>query len=114
MNESKRERYIRLLSGILKEKDITEVSLTRDAAREIVELLEEFTWTPVEEKNPEIDMTYSHSDSYLVTYESGGIDVASYRNVNLFWTDHIVDPYWWGAQYCKVKAWMKLPKEYEE
>ena len=40
MTESKRERYIRLLSGILKEKDITEVSLTRDAAREIVELLQ--------------------------------------------------------------------------
>ena len=71
-------------------------------------------WIPVTDHNPEIDMSYPHSEHYLVTYDNGEIDVARWSNVNPFWTDHVTEPRWWGAQYCKVIAWMPLPGPYGE
>lgn len=70
-------------------------------------------WIPVEERNPEIDMSYPHSECYLVTYEDGALDVARWSNVNPFWTDHVTEPRWWGQQFCKVVAWMPLPEPWK-
>ena len=82
-----------------------------DAIRELQDAQK---WIPVEEQNPEIDMSYPHSVCYLVTYEGGTLDVARWSNVNPFWTDHVTEPRWWGQQFCKVVAWMPLPEPYRE
>lgn len=79
-----------------------------------VPTIEPQQWIPVEEQNPEIDMSYPHSECYLVTYEGGTLDVARWSNVNPFWTDHVTEPRWWGQQFCKVVAWMPLPPSYRE
>lgn len=71
-------------------------------------------WIPCEERLPEIDMTYPHHDDYLVQYDSGGMDVASWSNVNRFWTNHVTEPYWNCAQFQTVVAWMLLPELYRE
>lgn len=71
-------------------------------------------WIPVEDRSPEIDMSYPHSDSYLVWY--GGWDIpaiVSYSNVNRFWTDHVTDPHWNAAPFCKVIAWRPLPPDFK-
>lgn len=71
-------------------------------------------WISVEDRSPEIDMSYPHSDSYLVWY--GGWDIpaiASYSNVNRFWTDHVTDPYWNVAPFYKVIAWRPLPPDFK-
>ena len=70
-------------------------------------------WIPCDDSNPNIDMSFPHSDAYLVTYDSGGMDVAWWSNVNPFWTDHVTEPRWNGVQFAKVIAWMPLPKPYE-
>lgn len=71
-------------------------------------------WIPCSERLPEIDMSHPHHEDYLVQYDSGGIDVASWSNVNWFWTDHVTEPYWNCVQFAKVIAWMPLPESYKE
>ena len=71
-------------------------------------------WIPCSERLPEIDMSYSHGDMYLVQYESGDMDVAQWSNANLFWALHVTEPYWICAPYTKVIAWMPLPEPYQE
>ena len=70
-------------------------------------------WIPCEERSPKIDMSYPHHDDYLVQYDSGNMDVASWSNVNRFWTDHVTEPYWNCVQFAKVVAWMPLPKPWK-
>ena len=70
-------------------------------------------WIPCEERTPKIDMSYPHHEDYLVQYESGGMDVASWSNVNRFWTDHVTEPYWNCVQFAKVVAWMPLPEPWK-
>ena len=71
-------------------------------------------WTSCDDSNPNIDMSFPHSDVYLVTYDSGEMDVARWSNVNPFWTDHVTEPRWWGVQFANVIAWMPLPKPFKE
>ena len=71
-------------------------------------------WIPVTERLPEIDMAYPHHDDYLVQYCSGNMDVASWSNVNPFWTDHVTSPHWNCVQFATVVAWMPLPEPCEE
>lgn len=70
-------------------------------------------WIPMTERSPKIDMSYPHHEDYLVQYDSGNMDVASWSNVNRFWTDHVTEPYWNCVQFAKVVAWMPLPEPYE-
>ena len=70
-------------------------------------------WIPCEERTPKIDMSYPHHEDYLVQYESGDMDVASWSNVNRFWTDHVTEPYWNCVQFAKVVAWMPLPEPWK-
>ena len=70
-------------------------------------------WIPVPDRLPEIDMTFPHSERYLVQYEDGDMDVASWSNVNWFWTDHVTEPYWNCVQFQTVTAWMPLPKPWK-
>lgn len=69
-------------------------------------------WISVTERLPEIDMSHPHHEDYLVQYDSGGIDVASWSNINRFWTDHVTEPHWNCVQFAKVIAWMPLPEPY--
>lgn len=71
-------------------------------------------WIPVTERLPEIDMTFPHSEWYLVQYEDGYMDVASWSNVNRFWTDLVTEPHWNCAQFQTVVAWMSLPEPYRK
>ena len=71
-------------------------------------------WIPCSERLPEIDMSYPHYVCYLVQYDSGNMDVASWSNVNLFWTDHVTEPYWNCVEFAEVVAWMPLPTPYQE
>lgn len=71
-------------------------------------------WISVEKRLPEIDMSYPHSDYYFVWYDGCDIpDIASYSNVNRFWTEHVTDPYWNAALFCKVIAWRQLPPAFK-
>jgi len=72
------------------------------------------SWIPVSEGLPKIDMSYPHHEDYLVQYDSGDMDVASWSNVNRFWTDHVTEPYWNCVQFARVTAWMPLPEPYKE
>ena len=85
---------------------------------EIIDIIEGLPtaprWIPVTEHLPKIDMSYPHHEDYLVQYESGGMDVASWSNVNRFWTDHVTEPYWNCVQFAKVIAWMPLPEPWKE
>ena len=67
-------------------------------------------WIPVTERLPEIDMSYPHHEDYLVQYDSGDMDVASWSNVNRLWTDHVTEPHWNCVQFAEVIAWMPLPE----
>lgn len=67
-------------------------------------------WTSVTEQLPKIDMSYPHHDDYLVQYNSGDMDVASWSNVNRFCTDRVTEPHWNCAQFAEVIAWMPLPE----
>lgn len=72
-----------------------------------------YKWTAVTDRNPDIDMTEPHSDPYFVKYKDGGYDVAYYCNYNPFWVHEFSQNPWWnGAQFCKVEAWMPI-KEYK-
>lgn len=70
-------------------------------------------WTLCSEMLPPIDMSYPNAKDYLVYYEHGYYDVASYSNINRFWHEHTTEPYWNCEQYCKVVAWMPLPEPYK-
>lgn len=71
-------------------------------------------WIPCEVRLPEIDMSYPHSDSYLVWYDGWDIPaITSYSNVNRFWTEHVTEPHWNAAPFCKVIAWRPLPPAFE-
>ena len=70
-------------------------------------------WVPCDEGLPEIDMSYPHSEPYLVQYDIEMLDVAWYSNVNRFWQTHVTEPYWQCAQFCTVIAWRPLPKMYK-
>ena len=66
-------------------------------------------WTSVKDHNPEIDMSYPHSDTYWVKYKDGGYDVARFCNYNRFWVHQVLEPPWWNcAQYCEVEAWRRI------
>lgn len=70
-------------------------------------------WIPVTEMVPWIDMSYPHHEDYLVQYDSGDMDVASWSNVNRFWTDHVTEPHWNCVQFAEVIAWRELPKPWK-
>ncbi len=70
-------------------------------------------WIPISDRLPKIDMSYPHHEDYLVQYDSGYMDVASWSNVNRFWTDYVTEPYWNCVQFAKVIAWMPLPKPWK-
>ena len=70
-------------------------------------------WIPCSERLPDIDMSYPNAKDYLVYYEHGYYDVASYSNINRFWHEHTTEPYWNCEQYCKVIAWMPLPPAFK-
>lgn len=69
-------------------------------------------WNTENPPSPALDDVVS--EEYLVTYDTGGLDIARWTNVNRFWVDHVSDWHWECAQYCKVIAWMLLPRPYEE
>lgn len=71
-------------------------------------------WIPATDRLPEIDMSYPHHEDYLVQYDSGNMDVASWSNVNRFWTDHVTEPHWNCVQFAEVIAWMPLPEPPKE
>ena len=71
-------------------------------------------WIPCSERLPPIDMSYPNAKDYLVYYEHGYYDVASYSNIDRFWHEHTTEPHWICEQYCKVVAWMPLPEPYKE
>ena len=73
----------------------------------------EFRWIPVAEQLPKIDMSHPHHDDYLVQYDTGYMDVASWSNVNPFWPDRVTDPYWNCVQFAEVIAWMPLHEPYK-
>ena len=50
---------------------------------------------------------------YLVTYESGSLDICYWSNAG-FGGNRTTDYHWIAAQYAKVKAWMPLPKPYSD
>ena len=91
-----------------------------DAIEELMRRCEQFqympppAWIPVTERLPEIDMDYPHHEDYLVQYDSGNMDVASWSNVNRFWTDHVTEPHWNCVQFAEVIAWMPLPEPWKE
>ena len=89
---------------------------TMEIIRDIIPLVEKQPkvgeWIPCSEMLPSIDMSYPNAKDYLVYYEHGYYDVASYSNINRFWHEHTTKPYWNCAQYCKVVAWMPLPEPY--
>jgi hypothetical protein len=86
---------------------------TEEVLRSLPPAQPEPQWIPVSERVPYIDMSYPHSEHYLVQYDSGDMDVASWSNVNRFWTDHVTKPYWNCVQFAKVIAWMPLPEAYK-
>ena len=67
-------------------------------------------WIPCKERLPESDMSYPFHEDYLVQYDSGDIGVASWSNINRFWTGLLTEPHWNCAQYAEVTAWMPLPE----
>lgn len=71
-------------------------------------------WIPVMERLPEIDMTFPHSERYLVQYKDGHMDVASWSNVDPLWTNLVTEPHWNCAQFQTVVAWMSLPEPYRK
>ena len=91
-----------------------------EAIEELMRRCEQFqympppAWIPVTDRLPEIDMSYPHHEDYLVQYDSGNMDVASWSNVNRFWTDHVTEPHWNCVQFAEVIAWMPLPKPWKE
>ena len=115
-----KEEAIEILSDMRAEYNIfsdNEEEATRyHALSWAIQALNERTgrWIPVSEGLPEIDMSYPHHKNYFVQYDSGGMDVASWSNVNRFWTNHVTEPYWNCAQFEKVIAWMPLPSSYKE
>ena len=69
-------------------------------------------WNTDNPPSPKTDnVTY---EEYLVTYESGGLDIATWTNANRFWAGHTTDWHWNCAQYCNVVAWMCLPEPYKK
>lgn len=74
---------------------------------------ERIKWIPVTELLPAIDMSYPHHEDYLVQYDSGDMDVASWSNVNRFWTDHVTEPHWNCVQFAEVIAWRELPEPWK-
>lgn len=53
------------------------------------------------------------NERYLVTYESGSLDICWWSNN--YWGGHTgTDFYWHSSQYCHVKAWMPLPRPYHD
>lgn len=85
-----------------------------DLAEVIANLPKVGQWTPCSEMLPPIDMSYPNAKNYLVYYEHGYYDVASYSNINRFWHEYTTEPYWNCQQYCKVVAWMPLPPAFKE
>lgn len=71
-------------------------------------------WISCSEMLPSIDMSYPNAKDYLVYYEHGYYDVASYSNINRFWHEHTTKPYWNCVQYCEVIAWQPLPEPYKD
>lgn len=109
-----RQAAIEALKAIPDHNDGMVFETLSHALRDIELLPSAQRWIPVTDHNPEIDMSYPHSEQYLVTYEGGELDVARWSNVNPVWTLHVTEPKWWGAQFCKVVAWMPLPEPYRE
>ena len=102
---------------LCKDKDCIIIQAA-DAIEELMRRCEQFqymplpAWIPVTERLPKIDMSYPHHEDYLVQYDSGNMDVASWSNVNRFWTDHVTEPHWNCVQFAEVIAWMPLPQPY--
>lgn len=100
---------------LCKDKDCVIIQAA-DAIEELMRRCEQFqymplpAWIPITERLPEIDMSYPHHEDYLVQYDSGNMDVASWSNVNRFWTDHVTAPHWNCVQFAEVIAWMPLPE----
>lgn len=92
---------------------VQEAERDRDEYRERLDKANDLMqkqWIPVTKRLPEIDMSYPHHEDYLVQYDSGNMDVASWSNVNRFWTDHVTEPHWNCVQFAEVIAWMPLPE----
>lgn len=124
INAEKIEKLYDALKGLqtykLAENDDRTLVDTDDIVEVLADYITTYTerkterWIPVTERLPEIDMSHPHHENYLVQYDSGGIDVASWSNVNRFWTNHVTEPYWNCVQFAKVIAWMPLPESYKE
>lgn len=117
MNNSEAHFYLEELQRMMTQhRDIftEEFVCANGMAIQALEKAQEQRWIPVSERLPEIDMSYPHHKNYFVQYDSGGMDVASWSNVNRFWTNHVTEPYWNCVQFEKVIAWMPLPSSYKE
>ena len=118
MNETKRERYIRILSGL------GGADITAEACKELVELLKEqperpkeWKWIPVSERLPEKD------GRYLVAYWL----MKDYMWMSIAWFGEAVMPnrpmhgryFYINGEYGEVVwdnvlAWMPLPEPYRK
>lgn len=86
-----------------------EIFDSMDTLRELVDKVDSFEWIPVTERLPEPpkenqELDYSQLDVYIVSIDEG----------------YPVRAFWDGKNFCDgmfeldVKAWMLLPKPYEE
>lgn len=68
-------------------------------------------WTPVEDKPPKAGVRYQ------VTFESGEVGYADFRNKIFLWDGSVKENVWEIDRYYEddgeVIAWMPLPKPYE-
>ena len=80
-----------------------------EALQGVIDLVERTGWRT--------DNPPDEHKEYLVQYESGGMGVCRWTNVNHFWTDLTTDWHWHimdVPQFEKVKAWTLLPEPYVE
>lgn len=73
----------------------------------------DYEWHTGNPPEPQASVVTRHE--YLVTYDSGGMDVATWTNSNRFWSGHVSKWHWQtDVPFAVVVAWRELPCAYKE